>query len=76
MLITVFLSLWQVEIEDLTRQNSELHALIKEYKVDPSEEKDQDGTSPCEDSDAEGELPTTSVLTLYQIPLLHKEKNR
>lgn len=48
------LKLSKVEIEDLTRQNSELHALITEYKVNPSEDKDQDGTSSCENSEAEG----------------------
>ncbi|XP_045134114.1 golgin subfamily A member 2-like isoform X2 [Portunus trituberculatus] len=47
------LKLSKVEIEDLTRQNSELHTLITEYKVNPSEEKDQNDTSPCENSDDE-----------------------
>ncbi|KAK8402432.1 hypothetical protein O3P69_000682 [Scylla paramamosain] len=47
------LKLSKIEIEDLTRQNNELHALITEYKVIPSEEKDEDGTS-HENSEAEG----------------------
>lgn len=56
--LTAFLYPSQVEIEDLTRQNTELHTLITEYNSTPSEEElDQESSlSPNGNSASEGEL--------------------
>ncbi|KAK8374394.1 hypothetical protein O3P69_012719, partial [Scylla paramamosain] len=63
-----------IEIKDVTRQNSELHALITEYKVTPSEEKDKDGTSSCENSEAK--CTDTKGKLLGQVATLTSEVSR
>ncbi|XP_063857141.1 uncharacterized protein LOC135098675 isoform X4 [Scylla paramamosain] len=68
------LKLSKIEIKDVTRQNSELHALITEYKVTPSEEKDKDGTSSCENSEAK--CTDTKGKLLGQVATLTSEVSR
>ncbi|XP_063839962.1 uncharacterized protein LOC135088855 [Scylla paramamosain] len=68
------LKLSKIEIKNITRQNSELHALITEYKVTPSEEKDKDGTSSCENSEAK--CTDTKGKLLGQVATLTSEVSR
>ncbi|KAK8375254.1 hypothetical protein O3P69_012690 [Scylla paramamosain] len=63
-----------IEIKNVTRQNSELHALITEYKVTPSEEKDKDGMSSCENSEAK--CTDTKGKLLGQVATLTSEVSR
>ncbi|XP_063884846.1 uncharacterized protein LOC135113525 isoform X1 [Scylla paramamosain] len=64
----------KIEIKNVTRQNSELHALITEYKVTPSEEKDKDGMSSCENSEAK--CTDTKGKLLGQVATLTSEVSR